>query len=66
MKKYKEGDHVRLVEYEADDPNAYAKINCIYPDGSICLVNANMPFMGTINEIVSKDKFHKMTNNAYK
>lgn len=61
MKKIKINQHVRLIEYPAGDINEYAVIKHIYSDGTIWLANLNMPYVGTISEVVSKKRFKEMT-----
>jgi hypothetical protein len=61
MKKAKEGDVVRLLEYPEGHINEEAKVKTIYPDKSVWIANTNMPFMGTISDIVSKERFERMT-----
>ena len=60
MKKYKEGDVVRLYQYPENDPNAYARINNISESGRVWFANLNMPFQGTLSVIVSKEQFEEM------
>jgi len=55
----KEGEVVRLRDYDEND--ADAKIDVIYPDKSVRLVNMNMPFIGTICDIYTQEEFERIT-----
>lgn len=62
MKIIRENEHVRLLDYPQGDINEFARVGKIYPDGKVWLVNQNMPYVGTINKVVSKKEFERMTN----
>jgi len=61
MKKAKVNDSVRLLDYPKEDINEYAKVKAVYEDGRVWVANLNMPYMGTISKIVSKNEFERMT-----
>lgn len=64
MKKVQVNDHVRLLDYPEDDINAYARVAAIYENGHVWIVNVNMPYLGTINKVVSKVEFIRMTGKT--
>ena len=50
-------DHVRLLEFPEDSINGYGRIEHIFPDGKLRIVNLNMPYSGTLsNYVVTPDK----------
>ncbi len=59
MKTFKENDFVRLLDEPKNSINAMARIAAIYEDGSVWIVNYNMPFCGTISEILTKEEAQK-------
>jgi len=61
MKKAKEGDNVRLLDYPEGHMNMDAQVRTIYKDGSVWISNTNSPGIGTISDVVDKAKFEKMT-----
>lgn len=57
----KEKQVVRLYVFPPSSSNAEARVRKVYPNGSVWLSNANMPFAGSINKIFSKEQFEKLT-----
>jgi len=50
------------VKVKGEKPGSideYARINSITSDGYIWVVNLNMPYMGTISEVISPEIFHQ-------
>jgi hypothetical protein len=50
------GDKFRIIGESVGSINEFARINHIYEDDSIWISNLNMPYLGTVSKIVSKDK----------
>jgi hypothetical protein len=52
-------DTVRIGVFPEKDPDGYARVGGVYKDGRVWLVNANMPFMGSINTILTPVQLKK-------
>jgi len=59
LQEPKERDQVRKLDEKEGSPDKYATINCIYPDGKIWVANLNMPYMGSISTVYSREEFDK-------
>ena len=61
MSEIKQNDTVRVLRVEDENhPNAYARVVTIYEDGRVWVTNLNMPYMGTISEIVKDYQIQKV------
>jgi len=59
MKKPIVNGTVHKLDEPKGSPDEYARINSINPDGAVWVVNFNMPYLGTISKIYSKEEFEK-------
>jgi len=58
---FKVNEFVIVKGYSKDDPNYKARVAAIYPEKEkIWIANYNMPFYGTISEIVPYDAVEKV------
>ena len=60
MREPKENRTVINLTVDEDSPDRYARIQSIYPDGGVWVVNLNMPYMGTTSKIYSKEEFDQI------
>ncbi len=60
MKEPKENGTVRNLTVKEDSPDRDARIQTIFEDGRIWVVNLNMPYMGTTSKIYSKEEFDQI------
>lgn len=54
--KFARNDHVRVVGEPKGSINEFARVVAVYPNGTYWISSANMPYCGTLNEIVSEDR----------
>jgi hypothetical protein len=57
--QFRVNETVRLIKYPESHMNSLAKVESIYDDGSIWIVNLNMPFAGTISKIYTPKMIKK-------
>lgn len=62
--RYKARDHVRLLKYPENSINSHAEIEHIYPDGMVWIANLNMPYSGTISEVVTPEYMDAFTRKV--
>lgn len=64
MKVAKINDSVRLYDFPKGHINEEARVVNIYPDKSVWIANVNMPFCGTISEILTQKEFETLTRRT--
>lgn len=57
--EFERNEHVRVKGEPKGSIDEFARIQHIYENGDIWIVNGNMPYSGTISEIISADKIHE-------
>ena len=57
---FEENEHVRVRGEHKGSINEFARILKIYDNGDVWISNMNMPYLGTISEIVSIDRIDKV------
>ena len=50
---------VRKKDEPKGSPDEYARINSVREDGSVWVANLNMPYIGSISKVYSKEEFEK-------
>lgn len=62
METIMKNQHIRLMNLDVRDENAFAIIKEIFPDKRVWIYNTCLPYMGTLNIILSKEEFEKVTH----
>ena len=60
MNKFEMNEEVRVVGEKPGSRNEYAVIRGIYENGTYWIANMNMPYQGTISDVVSVNKIEKV------